>query len=140
MCRGSQSNKNEKTSEGDDEIRKAHWGKKKHCERRFERIEQDGQKVHQGQKNEKTRKNTTDSGGIQRHQKCGRKKTLIPKVNNDKGETFTSRQGIANVFGEFHSNLYAEDQLGEEVQDPHNLEARMQTDEVKNEIPEFTKD
>ena len=26
--------------------------------------------------------------------------TLIPKVKNDKGETITSRKGIANVFGE----------------------------------------
>ena len=76
--------------------------------------------------------------------KSGRKKTLIPKVKSDEGETITSRNGIANVSS--HSKLYAEDQLGEEVQDPHNSEMRMSTgresriDNVKNEIPEFTQD
>ena len=34
---------------------------------------------------------------------------LIPKVENDKGDTITSREGIANVFGEFYSKLYADD-------------------------------
>ena len=57
--------------------------------------------------------------------KIWKKKTLIPKVKDDKGETITSRKGIANVFGEFHSKLHAEDQLGEEVQDPHNSDTRM---------------
>ena len=67
-------------------------------------------------------------------------------MKNDKGETITSRKGIANVFGEFYSRLYVEDQLGEEVQDPHKSETRMnigresRIDEVKNEIPEFTQD
>ena len=49
---------------------------------------------------------------------------LNPKVKNEKGETITSRKGIANVFGEFYSKLHAENQLGEEVQDPQNLETR----------------
>ena len=67
-------------------------------------------------------------------------------MKNDKGETVTSRKRIANVFGEFFSKLYAEDQLGEEVQEAHNSETRMNIeressiDEVKNEIPEFTQD
>ena len=58
-------------------------------------------------------------------------------MENGKGETITSRKGIPNVFGEFYSKLYAEDQLGQEVQDPHNSETRMNTeresrvDEVK---------
>ena len=67
-------------------------------------------------------------------------------MKNDKGETITSRKGIANVFAEFYSKFYAEDQLGEEVQDPHNSETKMNTeresriDDVKNEIPESTQD
>ena len=113
---------------------------------------QEDQKVHQGQKkNEKTRKiqrileefkGITSMSRI----KSGRKTTLIPKVKNDKAETVTSRKRIANVFGEFFSKLYAEDQPGEEVQDPHNSETRMNVeressiDEVRNEIPEFTQD
>ena len=55
----------------------------------------------------------------------GRKRTLIPKVKNDKAETITSRKGIANVLGEFYSNLFAENQLAEEVT---NLEPRMNTE------------
>ena len=78
----------------------------------------------------------------------GSKRTLIPKVKSDKGETITItwRRGIANVFGEFYSKLYAENQLGEDVQDPQNLETRMNTegescnDDVRNETPEFTQD
>ena len=103
-------------------------------------------------KNKTTRKDTADSGGIQRHQKYimhkkfGRKRTHIPKVKNDKGETITSRKGIANVFGEFCSKLHAENQLGQEVQDPQNQETIMNTEkkncneDVRNEIPEFTQD
>ena len=40
--------------------------------------------------------------------KSGRKRTLIPKVKNDKGETITSRKGLADLFGELYSKLYAE--------------------------------
>ena len=75
-------------------------------------------------KNEKTRKHTADSArfrGIKSASciKSGRKKTLIPKVKSDEGETITSRRGVANISS--HSKLYAEDQLGEEVQDPSQL-------------------
>ena len=74
----------------------------------------------------------------------GRKRTLIQKVKNDKGETFTSREGIANVFGEVYNKLHAENHVGEEVQDPQNLEPRNNTEkkskneDVRNEKPEFT--
>ena len=65
-------------------------------------------------------------------------------MKNDKGETFTSREGIANVFGEFYNKLPAENHVGEEVQDPQNLEPRNNTEkkskneDVRNEKPEFT--
>ena len=74
----------------------------------------------------------------------GRKRTVVPKVKNDKGETITSRKGIANVFGPFYSKLFSENRLGEEVPDPQNLETRMNTEQksyhedLRNEIPEFT--
>ena len=78
--------------------------------------------MHQGQKKkELTRKYTADSGGIQRHQKVYHK-------------------GIANVLGEFYSKLYAEDQLGEEVQDPQNSETRMNTERESRIDNEFTQD
>ena len=56
--------------------------------------------------------------------KSGRKRTLIPKVKNDKGETIRSRKEIANVFGEFYSKLFAEIQLGEEAQESQNIETK----------------
>ena len=77
--------------------------------------------------------------------KFWKKRTLIPKVKNEKSETITSRKRIANVFGEFYSQLYAEKRFGEEVQNPHksrttNTEGESCNDDEKNEKPEFTKD
>ena len=34
--------------------------------------------------------------------KSAKKKVLITKIKNEKGEIITSREGIASVFGEFH--------------------------------------
>ena len=62
--------------------------------------------------------------------KSAKKKTLIPKVNNEKGETVTSRKGIANVFGKFCSKLYAGNDL--------KKKSGTVTD-MKQEMPEFTK-
>ena len=36
--------------------------------------------------------------------KSAKKKVLITKIKNEKGEIITSHKGIANVFGEFHKN------------------------------------
>ena len=71
--------------------------------------------------------------------------TLIPEVKNDKGETITSRKGIANVFAEFHSKLFAETQPEEEAHESQNMEKKTNKGEscsehVKNEIPEFTQE
>ena len=38
--------------------------------------------------------------------KTAKKKVLITKIKNDKGECITSRKGIADVFGEFYKRLY----------------------------------
>ena len=38
--------------------------------------------------------------------KSMKKRILIPKSKNMKGETITSRKGIADVFGEFYAKLY----------------------------------
>ena len=105
---------------------------------------------HRQEKNKKTRTDAADPGRIPgyqehiEHQIC-KKKTLIPKVKSEKGETVTSRKGIANVFGKFHSKLYAEERLDEEEHDPHRSETRTSKrgrsgeEEEKKEIPEFTK-
>ena len=38
--------------------------------------------------------------------KTAKKKVLITKIKNDKGECITSRKGIADAFGEFYKRLY----------------------------------
>ena len=37
--------------------------------------------------------------------KSAKKKVLITKIKNEKGEIITSRCGIANVLGEFYKNF-----------------------------------
>ena len=36
--------------------------------------------------------------------KSAKKRVLITKIKNEKGECITSRKGIADVFGEFYNN------------------------------------
>ena len=55
-------------------------------------------------------------------------------MKNDKGDTIRSRKGIATVFGEFYSKLYAATQLGEETQEPQNMETK--TNKEKNSSSE----
>ena len=38
--------------------------------------------------------------------KSAKKKVLITKIKNERGEIITSRKGIANVFGEFYKKNY----------------------------------
>ena len=38
--------------------------------------------------------------------KAAKKRVLITKINNDKGECITSRKGIADALGEFYKRLY----------------------------------
>ena len=89
-----------------------------------------------------------------------RKKTLIPKIRDEKDEIITSRKGIANVFGKFYSKLFSNEQQDEdectdgEVKTTYhtklkaNKETNQETDEKEAEneeakeesesIPEFT--
>ena len=46
--------------------------------------------------------------------KSARKKTLIPKIREEKDEIIISRKGIANVFGKFYSKLYPNMQQDED--------------------------
>ena len=74
------------------------------------------------------------------------KRTLIPKVKNDKGDTVTSRNGTANIFGEFYSKLYADDGTDEKLQNTLSLETRSDDDEKNDgegsnaEIPMITEE
>ena len=68
-----------------------------------------------------------------------KRRILIPKVKNKKGETINTRQGIANVFAEFYESLYE----GEEDDEEKGTESRTEEDESipdhYNHIREFTK-
>ena len=81
-------------------------------------------------KTEKTTRNPKHSRRLQRcqqhprNQNCKKKKVLITKMKNERGEIITSRTGIADVFGEFYENLYGDneqDEYGNESNiDVHN--------------------
>ena len=43
--------------------------------------------------------------------KTVKKKVLITKIKNDKGECITSRKGIADTFGEFYKRLYEDNEI-----------------------------
>ena len=42
--------------------------------------------------------------------KSAKKRILIPKVKNMKGEIITTRKGIATVLAEFYAKLYEDDE------------------------------
>ena len=120
--------KNEMTNEGDEEIRRLIEERRNIVKGDEHQLNDLSKKIKKSasetqkrtKRQEKIQRNLEEFRGIKSRSciKSGRKRTLIPKVKNDKGETITSRKGIANVFGEFCSKKYAENQLGEEVQDP----------------------
>ena len=85
----SQENKNEKTREGDDEIRRLVEERRntaKGDKHQLKELSKRIKKCIRVRKRTKRRKDKADSGGIQRHQKyimqkkSGRKRTLIQKV------------------------------------------------------------
>ena len=81
---------------------------------------------------------------ISRGSKTAKKRVLITKIKNDKGECITSRKGIADAFGEFYKRLYEDkerDDFEHEVNDDDNYS---NTDVHNNDteetagIPEIT--
>ena len=71
--------------------------------------------------------------------KSAKRRVLITKIKNEKGEVITSRKGIANVFGEFYSKLYDEDQNdGTEMESDKNETENDEKEMI--EIPEITTD
>ena len=111
---------------------------------------QEDQKVHDRQKKEQEDKKhfsgfwkNSGASRTDRTSNLREKKTLIPKMKNEKGETVTSRNEIANVFGRFCSKLYAEEQVEEEKQGHHRHETRTNkgggSSKEEEKIPEFAK-
>ena len=67
------------------------------------------------------------------------RRMLITKMKNEKGDVITSRKGITNVFGEFYSMLYDEDQHDEtEMVSDKNETEHVEKESI--EIPEITTD
>ena len=72
--------------------------------------------------------------------KSVKRRILIPKIRNKDGEAEKTRQGIANVFAQFHEELYKGGD-GHEVEDKYSHTEQENADSSQNEtIPEFTKE
>ena len=71
--------------------------------------------------------------------KSAERRMIIAKIKNEKGEVITSRKGIANVFREFYSKLYDEDQHDATEMESDKNEAENDAKELI-EIPEITTD
>ena len=113
--------------------------------------------THQREEKHAQRRKTTIEGPEQKHKKCirekmkrqqdikrifeefkgvrnitriktAKKRVLITKIKNEKGECITSRKGIADTFGEFYKRLY-------EDSEKDNSEHEMRDDK---RIPEIT--
>ena len=145
----SQNSKNEKINGGDDEIIKLIEERRNIAKGDRHQLRVLSKRIKKCIRDRKRRERQENIQRIMENSEvskvyhAGRKRTLIPKVKNDKA-TITSRKGIACVFGVFCSEPCAGEPLGEEVQDPHISETRMNTerescnDDLNNQMPEFT--
>ena len=73
--------------------------------------------------------------------KSAKKRVLITKIKNDKGECITSRKGIADVFGEFYKRLYEDnerDDFGHEMSEDRRI-PEITTEEIQNAISKLKK-
>ena len=75
--------------------------------------------------------------------KSAKKRVLITKIKNEKGECITSRTGIAYVFGEFYKKRYenngqdeSEQELGQESQRSRQKSCKLQSTNSKKENPQ----
>ena len=101
----SQENKNEKTSEGDEEIRrlveerrnttKDEKHKLKELSKRIKKCIRERKRAKRQKTYNRFLKNSEASKEYHAKHLRKMKRTLIPKVKNDKGETIMSRKGIA---------------------------------------------
>ena len=76
--------------------------------------------------------------------KTAKKKVLITKIKNEKGECITSRKGIVDVFGEFHKRLYEDNEKDDSEHEVNDDDNYSNTDVHNNDteetagIPEIT--
>ena len=73
--------------------------------------------------------------------KTAKKRVLITKIKNEKGECITSRKGIADVFGEFYKRLYEDkerDDSEHETSDDRRI-LEITTEELQSAISKLKK-
>ena len=76
--------------------------------------------------------------------KTAKKKVLITRIKNDKGESITSRKGIADVFAEFDNRLYEDNEKDDSEHEVNDDGKYSNTDAHNNDtkdtagIPEIT--
>ena len=73
---------------------------------------------------------------IFRESKTAKKRVLITKIKNEKGECITSRKGIVDAFGEFYKRLYEDsekDDSEHEMSDDKRI-PEITTEEVQSAI------
>ena len=81
---------------------------------------------------------------ISRESNQQRRKVLITKNKNDKGESITSRRGIADLFGEFYKRLYEDNEKDDSEHEVNDDGNHSNTDVHNNDteetagIPEIT--
>ena len=68
-----------------------------------------------------------------------KKRVLITKIKNEKGERITSRKGIADVFGEFYKKILDENEQDESEQELGEDENKSSTDVHYNNTDETTR-
>ena len=65
--------------------------------------------------------------------KTAKKRVLITKIKNEKGECITSRKGIADTFGEFYKRLYED---SEKDNSEHEMSDDKRIPEITSEEPQ----
>ena len=118
--------KNEEISKEDVEIRRLIEERRntpKEEKQRLKEVNQCIKIMHQGQKLMKRQQDIQrileDFKGVKNIPgiKSAKRRVLITKIKNEKGEVITSRRGIANVFGEFCKKLYDDNDQEETEQE-----------------------
>ena len=104
------------------------------------------QKMYQRQeKSEKTTRNppknsqTSKLSATSQESILQKKKVLITKIKNERGENITSRKGIANVFGEFYKKLYDDNEQDETEQEIGENKNENSIDVHNNNTNEMTR-
>ena len=115
----------ETTTEGSEQSQKVHQRKKMKRQQDIQRIFEEF-------------KGVRNIPGI----KTAKKKVLITKIKNDKGECITSRKGIADVFGDFCQRLYEDnerDDFEHEVSDDRR-KPEITSEVLQNAISKLNKE